>query len=117
MDIRTLYGSLSPEDIALYQKVRTDMRKVYLNAHTNIVHIENWDVTDDAFMDLLDIKIAILFDRAGAIEGLKSAIDKNEEKAIEKNVEAQGDKLTVKMNTEMSEGSQKLKANVAGQQW
>lgn len=117
MDIRTLYGSLSPEDRALYQKIRTDMRKVYLNAHTNIVSIENWNVDDDYFLDLLDMKIAVLFDRAGAIEGIKSAIDKNEENAIEKSIEAQGDKVTTKMNIEMSEGSQKLKANGTAQTW
>lgn len=117
MDIRTLFEALSPEDGVLYQKIRTDIRKVYLNAHTNIVHIENWDVTDDAFMDLLDIKIAVLFDRAGAIEGIKSVIDKNEEKAIEDKIEADGNKVTTKMNTEMSVASQDLKANGALAKW
>ncbi len=117
MDIRTLFEALSPEDRVLYQKIRTDIRKVYLNAHTNIVSIEHWDVSDDAFMDLLDIKIAVLFDRAGAIEGVKSPINKNEEKAIEKSVEVQGNKLTEKMNTEISQASQQLKANGAAQTW
>ena len=110
MDIRALYNSLSPEDRILYQSIRTDLRKVYLNAHTNIVGMEHWDSYDDAVMDLLDIKLATLFDRAGRIEGLTAIVDKEEEKMIEEKVDIKGQEITIRMNTEMSEASQKLKA-------
>ena len=109
MDIRQLYKSLSPEDRAIYQSNRTDMRKVYLNAHTNIIGMEHWDNGDDAWLDLIDIKLATLFDRAGKIEGVQPIIDKEEEKVIEEKVEVKGQEITVKMNTEMSKGSAALK--------
>src|ERR1700748_2918899 len=111
MDIRELYKSLSPEDRIIYQKLRTDMRKLYLNAHNSIVGVENWSLEDDALLDLFDIKIAVLFDRAGSIEGLKPVVDKTETETIEKAIEAQGEKVTTKMHTEMSEASQKLAAS------
>ena len=113
MDIRQLYNSLSPEDKVVYQKIRTDMRKVYLNAHTNIVGMDNWSEHDDALLDLIDIKIATLFDRSGKIEGVKPVVDKTDSAVIEKGIEAQGDKIATKMNTEMSEGTHKLRANGA----
>src|ERR1700761_363606 len=103
MDIRELYNALSPEDRAVYQKIRTDMRRMYLNAHTNIVGIDNWNMNDDAYMDLIDIKLATLFDRAGSVEGVKSPIDQKEAEAIENDIEKHGKDVTVRMNTEMSE--------------
>lgn len=110
MDIRALYKSLSSEDRSVYQSIRTDMRKVYLNAHTNIVGMEHWNSDDDYFMDLLDMKIATLFDRAGHIEGVKPIVDKEEEKTIEEKIELNGQAVTLKLNTEMSEASAKLSA-------
>ena len=78
MDITALYKSLSPEDRVIYQQVRTELRKVYLNAHTNILGMEHWSTDDDYFMDLLDIKIAVLFDRAGLIDSAMPVVDKEE---------------------------------------
>jgi hypothetical protein len=109
MDIRQLYNSLSPEDRAIYQSIRTDMRKIYLNAHTNIVGMDHWDNGDDAWLDLIDIKLATLFDRAGKIESVQPIVNKEEEKTIEEKVEVRGNEITVKMDTEMSEASHKLK--------
>ena len=117
MDIRELYQSLSPEDRMLYQKIRTDIRKVYLHAHTNIVGMDHWTVDDDYFLDLLDMKVAVLFDRAGAIEGAKAPVSKDEVKAIENSVEKQGKAVTVKMSTEMSEASKTLKNGKADASW
>lgn len=113
MDIRQLYNSLSPEDKAIYQKIRTDMRKVYLNAHTNIVGIDNWSIDDDALLDMIDIKIATLFDRSGRIEGVKTII--SDTKPIEDKIESQGIAVTTKMNVVMSEASQKLAATRNGE--
>ena len=112
MDIRQLYNSLSPEDRAVYQQIRTDLRKVYLNAHTNIVGMDNWYEYDDAILDLFDIKLATLFDRAGRIEGLTAIVDKEEEKSIEEKVDIKGQEITIRMNTEMSEASAKLKSGM-----
>jgi hypothetical protein len=113
MDIRELYKSLSPEDKIVYQQLRTCMRKLYLNAHNSIVGIDNWSLDDDALLDLFDIKIAVLFDRGGRIEGVKPIVEKNDTKTIENDIEKQGEKVTTRMQTEMSEASQKLKANGA----
>lgn len=108
MDIRELYSSMSPEDKILYQVIRTSFRKIYLSAHNNIIGMDNWDNGDDALLDLLDIKIAVLFDRAGRIEGTKPLIDKEKVSTIENNIKKEDEKITTKMETEMSEASQKL---------
>ena len=68
LDIREILKSLSPEDRTVWEQSRTEMRRTYLNAHNAIVGVAAWDKHDDAFMDLIDIKIAVLFDRAGKIE-------------------------------------------------
>ena len=86
MDITALYKSLSPDDRAIYQRIRTELRKVYLTAHTEVVGMIHWTTEDDYFLDLLDIKVAVLFDRAGAIEATKPIVDKEEEKAAESTV-------------------------------
>ncbi|SRR5258708_3271793 len=109
MDIRELYQSLSPEDRMLYQKIRTDIRKVYLHAHTNIIGMDHWNVDDDYFLDLLDMKIAVLFDRAGHIEGVKAPVNKEEIKSIENAILEQGKAVGVKMAIEMSQASRTLK--------
>ncbi len=108
MDIRQLYKSLSIEDRTIYQSIRTDMRKVYLNAHTNIAGMDKWCSDDDYFLDLLDIKIAGLFDRVGRVEG--AIIDKDEKKAMENKLEQHGNTIQSKMNIKMSDGSVKLSA-------
>lgn len=73
-----------------------------------MVGVDNWTNDDDALLDLLDIKIAVLFDRAGRIEGIKPLIDKEKVKATEDKIEGQGEKIAAKIETEMSEASQKL---------
>lgn len=74
MDIREILNSLSPEDRLLWSQCRTDMRRNYLNAHNSTMGIHNWDHTDDAFLDMIDIKLAILFDRSGRINSPKDII-------------------------------------------
>ena len=108
MDITALYKSLSPEDRIIYQRVRTELRKVYLNAHSAIVGIDKWTTDDDYFIDLIDIKIAVLFDRMGRIEGL--VIDKDKEKDIESDIIKQDEVVKEKMNIEQSTASARLKS-------
>ena len=110
MDITSLYKSLSPEDRAIYQQFRTDLRKVYLNAHSAIVGIDKWTTDDDYFIDLIDIKIAVLFDRMGRIEGVKPVIDKDKEKNIERDIIKRDEVVKEKMNIEQSTASDKLKS-------
>ena len=74
MDIREILNALSPEDRLLWSQCRTDMRRNYLNAHNQTMGIHNWDHTDDAFLDMIDIKLAILFDRSGKLVSTKSII-------------------------------------------
>lgn len=64
-DIREVLAALNPNDRALWSQHRTEMRRSYMAAHGTIVSVAKWDHHDDAFLDLIDIKLAILFDRAG----------------------------------------------------
>ncbi len=100
MDIRKLYASLSETDRTIYQQIRTDMRRIYLRAHTHVIGMDKWEMEDDYFLDLIDMKVAVLFDRAGAIDGAEAPVDKQEEKAIEASIEKQG--------ASISDGSRKL---------
>jgi hypothetical protein len=90
MDIRKLYASLSETDRTIYQQIRTDMRRIYLRAHTHVIGMDKWEMEDDYFLDLIDMKVAVLFDRAGAVDGAEAPVDKQEEKAIEESIEKQG---------------------------
>ncbi len=62
--------------------------------------MDKWEMEDDYFLDLIDMKVAVLFDRAGAIDGAEAPVDKQEEKAIEASIEKQG--------ASISDGSRKL---------
>lgn len=109
MDIRALYKSLSPEDRIIYQQIRSDFRKIYLNAHNNIVGMDKWSMDDDYFLDLLDIKIAEMFDRMGKVDSAVTVVDKEEKEVIEASIEKSGNKITEKMNTEMSAATASMK--------
>lgn len=64
-DIRDILKGLDKTHRAVYTEVRTTMRRAYLYAHSKTLPIEDYNEQDDNFLDLLDIKIAQLFDRAG----------------------------------------------------
>lgn len=90
-DIRDVLKGLSPDDRALYSEVRTTMRRAYLAAHAKCLPIEQYQHEDDAFLDLIDIKIALLFDRAGVFNhsdgNLETAFAKDIENAVHKDAE------------------------------
>lgn len=109
MDMRELYRSLSPEDKTLYQEVRNNFRKVYLCAHTDIVGMQFWNEDDDALLDLLDIKIAVLFDRANKIESTKKIIDNDQSKQIEAKIESQGEVIAGGMAEATAKKLEKVK--------
>lgn len=74
-DIRETLNGLSIEDRAVYAETRNVMRRAYLAAHSRILPIDKFNVEDDAFLDLIDIKVALLFDRAGVFNHTEGSID------------------------------------------
>jgi hypothetical protein len=105
-DVREILAALTIDDRALWSERRTEMRRAYLNAHNQTVGMGNWEATDDAFMDLIDIRLALLFDRCGKLQATKQLIETEEqEKEIEKIVESKPDPKQI-MN--MSDASQML---------
>src|SRR5882672_12403415 len=70
-DIREIINSLDEQDKTMFNQHRTEMRRSYLTAHNSIIGIHAWEACDDHFMDIIDLKLAILFDRAGRFETIK----------------------------------------------
>ena len=91
-DIRVILEALSPEDKVLWSQHRTEMRRSYITAHSSILGTSAWDAHDDAFVDLIDIKLSFLFDRAGLLNTTKDIVG-NEHKSIEENILKQDDKV------------------------
>lgn len=92
MDIREILAALSPDDKALWSEHRTAMRRSFLTAHNMTVGIGNWNANDDAFADLIDIQLALLFDRAGRLNAddpFKQIIGTDKAEAIAKDITAQ----------------------------
>lgn len=82
-DIRNILKGLSLNDRALYAETRTTMRRAYLYAHSKVLPIDQYNEQDDAYLDLIDIKIAMLFDRAGVFNHVEGSLDTETVKAIE----------------------------------
>ena len=79
-DIRDILKALNEQDRRLYSQVRTVMRRTYISAVTEVVGMSQYNEVDDAFLDLVDIKIASLFDRSGRFESITGP---DEERAAE----------------------------------
>lgn len=87
-DIREVLAALDETDKRLWSQHRTEMRKSYMTAHNSVLGISAWDHNDDAFIDLIDIKLALLFDKSGRFAAIKEIInpkdgDKTETKIIQ----------------------------------
>lgn len=93
-DIRDILKGLSIEHRALYAETRTTMRRAYLYAHSKILPIEQYNEQDDAYLDLIDIKIALLFDRAGVFNHVEGNLNSNDSKVMEQNIQ---DSATTKL--------------------
>ena len=91
MDIREILKALDEKDQRLWSECRTAMRKVYLTAHNKVLGLADYEAQDDAFMDLIDIKLALLFDRGGRVNSSKTITgddaDKIEEDLLDKDYE------------------------------
>lgn len=85
-DIRDVLKGLSADDRALYDEVRTTMRRAYLSVHAKLLPIEQYISADDSFLDLIDIKVATLFDRAGVFNHVEGHLDTTTAKKIESEI-------------------------------
>lgn len=81
-DIREVLAALDEQDKTLWRQHRTEMRRSYMNAHNTVNGVINWTEHDDAFIDLIDIQLALLFDRAGRFEATKDIIGTDGSKII-----------------------------------
>lgn len=91
-DIREVLAALDDTDKRLWSQHRTEMRKSYMNAHNSVLGIAAWDHNDDAFIDLIDIKLALLFDKSGRFtpswkdDKIKEIIHANDSKQTEDDI-------------------------------
>ncbi len=85
-DIREVLNALEEKDRYLYSHLRTEMSSTYLKAVHETLGITNFNQEDHAFMDLIDIKLAILFDRAGKFNNAKGSIDEEAAAQIESQI-------------------------------
>lgn len=82
-DIREVLNALDETDRTLWRQHRTEMRRSYMAAHNTVNGVVNWSDKDDAFIDLIDIQLALLFDRAGRFAATKDIVGKDADKIIE----------------------------------
>lgn len=97
-DIRDVLKGLGIEERAIYTETRTAMRKAYLSAHSKILPIEKYNEQDDQFLDLIDIKIAQLFDRSGKFDNADGHIETETAKTIETSIKSKASELINKWN-------------------
>lgn len=98
-DIRDVLKALDDEDKRLYSQIRTEMRRSYIAALSQIIGIDQYDANDDAFLDLIDIKIAILFDRSGRFNVIEGDINVAAANEIEKSIEVAASEIKLKPKT------------------
>lgn len=125
MDIREILKALDEKDRRLWSECRTAMRKVYLTAHNKVLGLADYEAQDDAFMDLIDIKLALLFDRGGRVNTSKTITgddaDKIEKDLLDKDYELGkiiGQKISLP-NDFVKKGAAKVldTANVPMNEW
>lgn len=92
-DIRDILKGLSPEHRAIYAEARTTMRRAYLYAHSKTLPIEQYQEEDDSFLDLIDIKIAQLFDRSGSFNHAEGHLATDTAKTIEGDIQSAASRM------------------------
>lgn len=97
MDIREILKALDNEDKNLFDDCRSNIRKAYLTAHNKSLGVGNWSPEDDAFLDMVDIKIATLFDRSGSFNTTKNIIGKEDVAKIENDLHKKDDDIKNKL--------------------
>jgi hypothetical protein len=101
LDVREILKALDPDDRAIWSQHRSEMRRSYLNAHNPTVGIAKWDTQDDAFLDLIDIRLALLFDRAGRLDSVKEVANIKDSTTIENDLYKTIDNIKSKVNNEI----------------
>jgi hypothetical protein len=85
-DIREILQAIDEKSQQLWSRHRTEMRRAYIVAHNATMGAASWTAEDDALLDLIDIKLALLFDRSGHFEAAKDVIGKADGEKIEANI-------------------------------
>lgn len=93
MDIRQILQALSNDDKALWNECRSNMRRAYITAHNMTIGPDKWETMDDAFIDLVDIRLALLFDRGGRLNATQEIIHKEDADKTVEHIESAGTKL------------------------
>lgn len=91
-DIREVLNALSIDDRALYQECRSNMRRAFFHAHNETVGIASWASQDDSLLDLIDIRLALLFDRAGRLNAVTDIIGVKDGDKIHNSLESEATK-------------------------
>lgn len=87
-DIREILAALDTDDKARFLEARNTMRRAFMGAHAaSALTIDKWTQEDDAFLDLIDVKLAMLFDRSGHMDSKgKDIIHKEDGVKIEQDI-------------------------------
>lgn len=88
-DTREILAAMSVDDRALYIQCRTDMRRAFLTAHNSTVGIAKWEDQDDSLLDLVDIRLALLFDRSGRLNSATDIIGVKDGEKLHTELESQ----------------------------
>lgn len=96
-DIRDVLKGLDIDSRAIYTEVRTQMRRAYLYAHSKTLPIEQYNQEDDNFLDMIDIKIAMLFDRAGVFNHVEGNLNTTTAVEVEKTLHNAADSMATKL--------------------
>ena len=97
MDIREVLAAIDEKDRQLWANCRTNMRKVYISAHNKIIGTADWATIDDAFLDMIDIQLAELFDRSGRISATKPLINSDDVDRIKDDLNKRDDEIKNKL--------------------
>ncbi len=80
MNIKDILNNLDDNDKRLWVDHRTNLHRAYLTMLHDALGVASIDETDMAFLDLVDIKLALVFERAGRF---RSEVAADSEKADE----------------------------------
>lgn len=106
-DTRQILAAMSVDDRALYIQCRTDMRRAFLTAHNSTVGIAKWEDQDDSLLDLVDIRLALLFDRSGRLNSATDIIGTDDGEKLHTKLESEAVAALRKGNDPWENGSGK----------
>lgn len=109
-DIREVIKALDTDDKANWLHHRTEMRRSFIQAHNTTVGIANWTEEDDAFLDLIDIKLALLFDRSGRMDQDKTIVEKSDGDTIVEDIMKEAAKIVPSDATKLMQGNVQVQA-------